>query len=155
MPGTAQAALAREALHAFGGRGFADVAVADLARAAGVTTGALYHHFGSKRGLYELVRREAQRRAVDRMEGATAAGAGVSDVLVVGFDYATGARLQRLLGEPPGPHDAVASLVARQVGDTRARLVAAAWRAALLAAADGLDPADLRDALAALRVAPP
>ena len=154
MPGTAQAALAREALLAFGRRGFADVAVADLARAAGVTTGALYHHFGSKRGLYDLVRREAQRRALDRMEGATAAGAAVSDVLVVGFDYATGAGLQRLLGEEPGADDPVATLVARRLGATRARLLVAAWRSALLGVAEGLAPADLRAALAALRMVP-
>lgn len=29
-----------------------------------------YHHFGSKQGLYAVVREELERRVVDRMDGA-------------------------------------------------------------------------------------
>jgi len=44
-----------------------------VAAAAGVTTGSLYDHFGSEAGLYGFVRQEAERRLLDRMEGAAAA----------------------------------------------------------------------------------
>jgi AcrR family transcriptional regulator len=39
----------------FAERGYADVAVADLAKRAGVTTGALYHQFGSKQELFKAI----------------------------------------------------------------------------------------------------
>jgi AcrR family transcriptional regulator len=88
--------------------------------AAGVTTGSLYHHFGSKLGLYEVVREEAERRVLDRMEGAAAragdeAPAVVRAALLVGFDYVAGQRLARLLAEPhpqPAPDRARAALAA-------------------------------------------
>ncbi len=41
-----------------------------MSAAAEVTTGALYHHFGSKLGLYTFVRDDVERRLLDRMEGA-------------------------------------------------------------------------------------
>jgi len=39
----------------FAERGYADVAVTEIARGAGVTTGALYHQFGSKASLFRAV----------------------------------------------------------------------------------------------------
>jgi AcrR family transcriptional regulator len=42
---------------AFADRGFADVALDALAAEAGVTRGALHHHFGNKAGLFEAVLR--------------------------------------------------------------------------------------------------
>jgi AcrR family transcriptional regulator len=39
----------------FAQRGYADVSVGELARGAGVTTGALYHQFDSKQGLFKAV----------------------------------------------------------------------------------------------------
>ena len=57
----------------FGARPFDEVTVGELAAAADVTTGALYHHFGSKLGLYAFVRDDVERRLLDRMEGAIAA----------------------------------------------------------------------------------
>lgn len=51
----------------FGTRGYAQTSLVDVARAANVTKGAVYHHFGSKQGLfqrvYEAVDLEAQLRA--------------------------------------------------------------------------------------------
>jgi AcrR family transcriptional regulator len=44
-------------------------------KADGSPTGALYHHFGSKLGLYDLMRDDVERRLLDRMEGAIAASA--------------------------------------------------------------------------------
>ena len=50
----------REALLAFarekfGAQGFDDMSVEEVAAAAGLTKGAVYHHFGSKQGLFEGV----------------------------------------------------------------------------------------------------
>jgi AcrR family transcriptional regulator len=39
----------------FAERGYADVPVTEIAKTAGVTTGALYHQFGSKEGLFKTV----------------------------------------------------------------------------------------------------
>ncbi|MFK4730915.1 TetR family transcriptional regulator [Agromyces mediolanus] len=39
----------------FAETGYADVALEDVAAAAGVTRGAVYHHYGSKRGLFTAV----------------------------------------------------------------------------------------------------
>ncbi|MBL7494313.1 TetR/AcrR family transcriptional regulator [Frankia sp. AgB1.9] len=50
-----RAALVAAGRELFGERGFAATSVDDLARAAGVTTGALYHHFPTKTGLFETV----------------------------------------------------------------------------------------------------
>jgi AcrR family transcriptional regulator len=144
VPSSARGRLATEALAAFGEHGYDGVAVGALARAAGVTTGSLYHHFGSKLGLYAVVREEVERRVLDRMEGAIAAvgpaepGA-ASAALLVGFDYVTDHQFARLLAEPDpgGGVDPVETLLVRLDGDPRGRLLAAAWRAALAAAAGG------------------
>jgi AcrR family transcriptional regulator len=48
-------ALIDAGLELFARRGYADVAVGDIAKAAGVTTGALYHQFASKQGLFKAV----------------------------------------------------------------------------------------------------
>ena len=160
---SAKGRLALRALEEFGERGFDAVNVAAVASAAGVTTGSLYHHFGSKLGLYGFVRAEAERRLLDRMEGAAAARAGegptaaIRSALLVGFDFATGQRFARLLGEPHPAREAdpVAELLA-QLGDRGrtpiARMLAAAWREALVAVAGGVPAAHARAALAALTV---
>src|SRR5262245_56982547 len=87
--------LALVAVRAFGARPYDEVRVGELATAAKVTTGALYHHFGSKLGLYAFVRADVEQRLLDRMEGAVAAGgdgtdraAAVRAALLVGFDFA-------------------------------------------------------------------
>jgi AcrR family transcriptional regulator len=158
---SAKGRLALRALEQFGQRGFEPVNVVELAAAAGVTTGSLYHHFGSKLGLYDFVRSEAEQRLLDRMEGAAAVGAvdgptgGVRGALVVGFDFAIGQGFVRLLGEPhPGRTlDPVAEFLSDVSDHGRTpigAMLAAAWRAALLAVADGAPPAAARAALAVL-----
>jgi AcrR family transcriptional regulator len=160
---SAKGRLALRALEQFGERGFDLVNVTDVAAAAGVTTGPLYHHFGSKLGLYSFVRAEAERRLLDRMEGAAAArhadgpSAAVRSALLVGFDFATGHRFARLLGEPHPERgvDPVAELLA-EIGDRGrtpiARMLAAAWRDALVAVASGVPAPDARTAVAALTI---
>src|SRR5262245_47686289 len=102
---SAKGRLALAAVKAFGTRPFDEVTVGELAAAANVTTGALYHHFGSKLGLYAFVRGDVERRLLDRMEGAVAAvgdGAdrsmGVTSALLVGFDFAVREGFLHLLG---------------------------------------------------------
>src|SRR5918995_4738367 len=115
---SAKGRLAVRALEDFGRRGFEDVNVTELAAAVGVTTGSLYHHFGSKAGLYGFVRGEAEQRLLDRMEGAAAArgddgfSGGVRSALLVGFDFVVSEGFLRLLGEPAPAKDddAVAEL---------------------------------------------
>lgn len=148
---SAKGRLALRALDEFGARGYEPVSVADLAAAAGVTTGSLYHHFGSKQGLYGFVRDDVERRVLDRMEGAAAArpDAAVRAALLVGFDYAVGERFARLLSEERAG-DPIEAFLARTADPFSARLLAAAWRAALRAVADGGPAAPTRTALAAL-----
>lgn len=155
--------LALRALEDFGRRPFVDVTVGELAEGAGVTTGSLYHHFENKLGLYSFVRDEAERRLLDRMEGAASArkhdgvSAALRAAMIVGFDFATGQDFVRLLGEPHPARDVdpVANLLAEisrgghlPIG----RLLAAAWRAALMTVAGGASPAHARAALELLTV---
>ena len=97
------------------------------------------------------------------MEGAAAARAGdgptaaIRSALLVGFDFATSQRFARLLGEahPARDVDPVAELLAR-IGDRGrtpiARMLAAAWREALVAVATGVPAARARAGVAALTV---
>jgi AcrR family transcriptional regulator len=158
---SAKGRLALRALEDFGRRGFERVNVTDLAAGAGVTTGSLYHHFGSKLGLYGFVRAEAEQRLLDRMEGAAAALGGdgstraVQSALRVGFDFAVRQGFLRLLGEPhpARPVDPLAEFLAEISDEGRTpigSMLAAAWRAALLAVADGAPLDSARAGLAAL-----
>ena len=54
---TARIATARRL---FAGRGYAAVGTEEIVRAAGVTRGALYHHFAGKRELFEAVYEEVE-----------------------------------------------------------------------------------------------
>ena len=155
--------LALAAVTQFGALPYDEVTVGGLAAAANVTTGAIYHHFGSKLGLYAFVREDVERRLLDRMEGAMAASASdrsaaISAALLVGFDFAVREGFLRILGDPPAGTDG--DQLAEMLGASTApaslvlgRVLAAAWRAALLAVAEGSKPRDARAALAALQVA--
>ena len=153
--------LALAAVREFGARPFDAVTVGELATAADVTTGALYHHFGSKLGLYEFVREDVERRLLDRMEGAIAAGndadrsAAVRGALLVGFDFAVREGFLHLLGAPPAgaERDRLAETLSNATAPASPVLgpvLAAAWRAALTAVAEGAEPRQARAALRAL-----
>ncbi|MEU3274800.1 TetR/AcrR family transcriptional regulator [Saccharomonospora sp. NPDC006951] len=153
--------LVLAAVKQFGAHPFDEVTVTGLASAANVTTGALYHHFGSKLGLYSFVRQDVERRLLDRMEGALAvttsdAAEAVTSALLVGLDFAIREDFPRILGDPPtgtGP-DRLADLlgVAAPASPVLGRVLAAAWRAALSAVAEGAEPEQARAAIAALRL---
>lgn len=58
------------AVRRFAADGYAGVALEDLVAEAGLTRGALYHHFGSKEGLFRAVVEHAQRRVAETVERA-------------------------------------------------------------------------------------
>jgi AcrR family transcriptional regulator len=165
IPTTASAKgrLALTALEHFAAHGYSDIGVTELSAAAGVTTGALYHHFGSKLGLYDVARTEIERRVLDRLHGAVAArpddppGAAARAALLVAFDFLIEHGSGRLLSEPhpSRQEDPIENYVA-SVSDRRdvpiGAILVAAWRAALRAAADGVRPDHARAAFAAITV---
>src|SRR5205814_606709 len=65
-----RAAIVKAAKRLFGDRGFAATTIDDIAAAAQVAKGAVYHHFQTKEALFEAVFDEASRDlviAVDRV----------------------------------------------------------------------------------------
>src|SRR5437899_1552091 len=62
-----RAALIGAGRELFAERGYADVATEEIVRAAGVTRGALYHHFAGKVGLFEAVYEDVERRLVEEI----------------------------------------------------------------------------------------
>jgi AcrR family transcriptional regulator len=155
--------LALAAVRQFGTRSFDEVSVGGLAAEASVTTGALYHHFGSKLGLYAFVRKDVEQRLLDRMEGALAASAtsdrsaAVTAALLVGFDFAVREGFLHLLGTPPAgaERDRLAELLnvsAAPASPVLGQVLAAAWRAALAAVAEGTEPGQARAALLAFEL---
>lgn len=139
--------------------------------AADVTTGAVYHHFGSKLGLYAFVRADVERRLLDQMAGAVAAAGGdrggasvsgssataasVSTALLVEFDFAVTQGFLHLVGAPPSEteHDRLAEMLAvatRSASPLLGPILAAGWRAAVAAVAGGAEPEEARTALSRL-----
>jgi AcrR family transcriptional regulator len=57
----------------FGRHGFSDVGTERIVGVAGVTRGALYHHFGNKAGLFEAVLDQAEEEIGLRVAGALVA----------------------------------------------------------------------------------
>ena len=151
IPGSARARLLEAGIAQFQELGYERANVLDIARVAGVTTGSLYHHFKSKLGLYLVIRDEMERRMTERMEGAAAAlgGSGrpaVQAALEVAFDAAVRFRVTRVLAEPrpdqaPDPIADTLGAVLPRSARAAGGMLAAAWRGALLAVADGVSPA--------------
>ncbi|RMI42869.1 TetR/AcrR family transcriptional regulator [Streptomyces triticirhizae] len=80
-------ALLREAERLFAERGYAAVGLAELVSAAGVTKGALYHHFpGGKADLFRAVLAEVQRQVGERVAAAAEAKADAWEQLVAGCE---------------------------------------------------------------------
>ena len=108
------------------------------------------------------MRKDIERRLLDRMEGAVAASgpdpaAAVTATLLVGLDFAVREGFLRVLGDPPASTDPdrLAELLGESVAPATSllgRVLAAAWRAMLTAVAEGAEPEEARTAIAALRV---
>ncbi|MFF2369926.1 TetR/AcrR family transcriptional regulator [Agromyces sp. NPDC058110] len=73
-----RAEIVRIATRRFAEQGYAGVALEDLVAEAGLTRGALYHHFGSKEGLFRAVVERAQAEVADAVDVA-ASGDGDGD----------------------------------------------------------------------------
>lgn len=85
-----QAALRAAGRSLFGQLGFEKTGLSALCTEAGVTTGALYHHFGDKKGLFAAVAEELDAALVRLVQAAmvqaSAAGAQPWEAFVVGID---------------------------------------------------------------------
>lgn len=64
------AALVESARRLFAARGYAGVSLADVVAAAGVTKGALYHHFSGKDDLFAAVLGQVHETVADRVAAA-------------------------------------------------------------------------------------
>ena len=163
---SAKGRLVLAALDQFAVLDYDDVGVGELSAAAGVTTGSLYHHFGNKLGLYDVVRTDVERRVLDRLHGAVAAwpddppAHAANAALLVVFDFLVGQSFARLLaGSHPGrssdPIESYVASVADEGGLPIGAVLVAGWRAALRAVVDGVDADRARAALATIQVARP
>ena len=63
-----RAKLIAAARKAFGERGYAEASMDDFTAEAGLTRGALYHHFGDKKGLFEAVVHEMDAEMAERLK---------------------------------------------------------------------------------------
>lgn len=85
-----RAALIKAARDLFGVRGYHDVPAEEITRTAGVTRGALYHHFGDKLGLFravvEVVERELTAEVSEVLDNAPDPLSGLSGALGVFLD---------------------------------------------------------------------
>jgi AcrR family transcriptional regulator len=62
-----RAALIDTARRLFAERGYAAVGTEEIVRSAGVTRGALYHHFAGKKELFQAVYEDVERQLVERI----------------------------------------------------------------------------------------
>jgi len=77
-------ALLASARESFGRLGYAEVSLADIARDAGATTGALYHHFADKKRLFAAVAEDIEAQLMAHVAQSAPQGVGGWDIL----DYA-------------------------------------------------------------------
>lgn len=96
-----RAKLVAAARHAFGTVGYAEASMDEFTAAAGLTRGALYHHFGDKKGLLEAVVAEIDAEMSERL-CAISAGApnrwqGFVDESVAYIEMALEPEIQRIM----------------------------------------------------------
>jgi AcrR family transcriptional regulator len=96
-----RAKLIAVARQAFGTVGYAEASMDDFTREAGLTRGALYHHFGDKRGLLEAVVREIDAEMTDRLckvsSSAPTRWQGFVDECVAYIELALEPEIQRIM----------------------------------------------------------
>jgi AcrR family transcriptional regulator len=81
-----RAALLEEATALFAARGYAATSLEDVASASQVTRGAVYHHFASKRALFEAVLDAQEGRAMAEVTAAAAAAADPWEAAMLGLE---------------------------------------------------------------------
>lgn len=93
--------LIKAARQAFATRGFADSSMDELTAQAGLTRGALYHHFGDKKGLLQAVVAQIDGEMMARLaailESAPTAWDGFVDESVAYLMMATEPEIQRIM----------------------------------------------------------
>lgn len=99
-------ALMAAARELFVEKGYADTATPEIASAAGVTRGALYHHFEDKKALFSAIVAEEARQVSAQIEARSARSASERDAILDGahgyFDaMAMPGRTRLLLREGP------------------------------------------------------
>ncbi|MCM3733728.1 TetR/AcrR family transcriptional regulator [Fictibacillus nanhaiensis] len=148
IPGTIRERILNQAITDFGAHGFEGVNVQQLAKSIGVTTGALYHHFGNKLELYRIVREEVERRIISRMEGASAVHEqpilSIKAAMIVGFDSAVKLKVCTLLSEQdPSDNKDLAAILFKEILNEEIEgmevIISACWRASLKNVAKGMN----------------
>lgn len=81
-----RAALIAAGRRLFAERGYADVGTEEIVRAAGVTRGALYHHFDGKRELLARIYEQIEGEIAGRLAESVTAGAGPLETLEAGAE---------------------------------------------------------------------
>jgi len=81
-----RAAVLRAARELFAERGYADVGTNEVVERAGVTRGALYHHFEDKRALFRAVYEELEQEVAEQIVAAVAREPRAERHLVVGVN---------------------------------------------------------------------
>ena len=96
-----RAALVNAGRQLFGTKGFAATSVEDIARAARVTTGALYHHFPTKAAVFEAVFEQVHAEMLVASVEASAAADGALEQMAAGFgvflDWVLEPEVQRII----------------------------------------------------------
>jgi len=131
-----QAALQSAALRWFSEQGFEKAPVGSICADAGVTVGALYHHYGDKKGLFAAVVEQVDAQLVQAAMAAsravTAKGGGAWEAFLASIDTVlqagTNAPMRRLMLV-----DAPAVLGAQVWGDIRQRQGLGAMRGSIAA----------------------
>ncbi len=82
-------------------RDYAEVSTTQILGRAGVSRGAMYHHFASKRELYRQVWRDSEERLIERLAAAASSAGTPYEALVAGCrtyldEAATNRELQRI-----------------------------------------------------------
>lgn len=173
-----QAALIAAARGLFVERGYAETGTPELVAAAGVTRGALYHHFADKQALFQAVVEAEAAAVAEEIERATPADLSPLEALLEGGDaflraMAVPGRTRLLLIEAPAVlgRETLDQIDARHGGrtlreglaaamaagtlrplplDAAAQLLGAAYDRAALAIVGGADSEECRAVLAAL-----
>ena len=114
-----QQALFAAARRLFVDKGYAETATPDIVSAAGVTRGALYHHFEDKQALFRAVIEQEAERVAEEIESRSADAQSPRDALLSGasayFDaMAAEGRTRLLLLEAPAVLGAEASAIDRE-----------------------------------------
>jgi AcrR family transcriptional regulator len=96
-----RAKLIAAARQAFGTVGYAEASMDDFTKGAGLTRGALYHHFGDKKGLLQAVVQEIDAEMTERLCAVSAAAPnrwqGFVDECVAYIEMALEPEIQRIV----------------------------------------------------------